>query len=79
MVFREDAFDPRRPENLLNPGPTTSTEVDGRRALLVGGRESVEVQVELPDGSAVVLYGPADLLTDEQLLRMATGVSLTKD
>ncbi len=79
VVFREDTFDPQRPENLMDPGPTTSPEIDGRRALLVRGRESVEAQVELPDGSAVVPDGPSDLITDEQLLRMAAGVSLTRD
>lgn len=74
IVFREDAFDTHRTENLMDPGPVTTTAIDGFRAVLVRGREIVEVQRELPDGSAVVLYGPAALLTDDQLLQLAAGV-----
>lgn len=77
-MFRADAFDLRRPDNRMDPGPITATEVDGRRARLVRGRETAEVQVELPDGSAVVLYGPSAVFTDDHLLRMAAAVSLTK-
>lgn len=74
-AFRQEGFDEDRPVGLEDPGPVLATVLEGRRAQLVRGREIVEVQVELPDGSAAIVHGSADVLTDQQVLDIAAGIT----